>query len=67
MTSDLDIYRSARFLIDRHGLKGASEHCAEQMRTLREKGDLEGVVAWGRIRTALLDVSDIRFKDDSVN
>ena len=44
MTSGLDIYRSARLLIDRHGLKGASEHCAERMRTLREEGELEGVV-----------------------
>ena len=61
MTSNLDIYRSAKLLIDQHGLKGASEHCMERIEALREEGDLEGAATWGRIRAALLDVSDIRF------
>ncbi len=67
MPDDLDIYRSAKLLIDQHGLKGASEHCVERIEALREEGDLEGAATWSRIRAALLDVSDIRFKDDRIN
>jgi hypothetical protein len=67
MTSDLDTYRAAKLLIDQHGLKGASDHAADRISTLRDKGDDEGARAWGRIRAALLDLSDVRFRDEAVH
>lgn len=67
MTSELDIYASAKMLLDQHGLKGASEHAAERIHTLRELGDEEGAAVWSKIRAALLDLSDIRFKGERVN
>jgi len=67
MTSDIDILRSARELIDQRGLKGASDHAADRIATLDSLGDMDGVHVWRRIRAALLDVSDIRFKDDAMN
>jgi hypothetical protein len=67
MTSDLDIYRTAKLLIDQHGLKGASEHAAERIVTLRDRGDHEGARTWGKIRAALLDLNDVRFRDDGVH
>ena len=67
MTSDLDTYRAAKLLIDQHGLKGASDHAADRITALREKGDHEGARTWGRIRAALLDLSDVRFQGDGVH
>ena len=31
MTSDLDIYRTAKLLIGQHGLRGASDHAADRI------------------------------------
>ena len=67
MTSDLDIYRAAQLLIEQLGLKGASDHAADRIAELTERGDLDGAGAWCQIRLALLDLSDVRFKDDAVN
>ena len=67
MTSDLDIHRAANELIEQHGLKGALELAANRIQTLRDLKDEEGAATWGRIRAALLDLSDIRFRGDAVN
>ena len=67
MTSDLDIYHSAQVLIEQHGLKGASDHAADRIAELTERGDRNGAFAWRKIRAALLDLSDVRFKSDSMN
>lgn len=67
MTSDLDIYRSAQALIDQHGLKGASAFAAQRMAELRDLKDEDGVAVWGRVRGALLDLSDVRFEGDETN
>lgn len=67
MTSDLDIYRAVKVLIDQHGLTGASDHAANRIAALREKGDQEGAMTWGKIRAALLDLSDVKFRDDEVH
>ena len=67
MTPDLDIDRSAKRLIDQHGLKGASEHCVERIEALREEGDLEGAATWSRIRWASLELGEIRFEEDRSN
>ena len=39
MTSDLNIYRAANELIEQHGLKGASDHTADRIAELTERGD----------------------------
>ena len=67
MTSETDIYRSARELIDQRGLKGASEYAGQRMADLRNLNDAAGVAVWGRIRGALLDLSEVRFEDDAFN
>ncbi len=67
MTSDLDIYRTANELIQQHGLKGASDYAADRIATLTDFQDHDGVAVWRKIRAALLDVSDIKFKDDGVH
>ena len=65
--SDLDIYRTAEELIKQHGLKGASDYSADRIKTLGDFHDHDGVAVWRKIRGALLDLSDIKFKDDPVN
>jgi len=67
MTSDSDIYRAAKLLIDQHGLKGASEHAADRIADLWDDGDQECVRTWGKIRAALLDLSDVRLRDDETH
>ena len=67
MTSPRDFLTSAKELIKRHGLKGASDHAADRIAELLERGDMEGAYVWRQIRAALLDVSDIRFPSDKVN
>ena len=67
MTADLDIHRAAKELIEQHGLKGASDYAADRFKMLMDVQDHDGVAVWRRIRAALLDVSDIKFKNDPVN
>ena len=67
MTSNLDIFRTANELLKQHGLKGASSYAADRIATLTDFQDHAGVTVWRKIRAALLDVSDIKFKDDLVN
>lgn len=62
--SDRDILTSAKSLIDKRGLKGASQYCASRIQSLRDLGDDEGVRVWGRIRAALLDLSDLKLPGD---
>lgn len=45
--SDLDTYRTAKLLIDQHGLQGASEHAANRIAALRDKEDDEEASVWG--------------------
>ena len=66
MTSDLDTYRAAKLLIDQHGLKGESDHAADRIAALREKGDHEGARTWGKIPAAALDLSEVRFRSGTL-
>ncbi len=66
MTTDLDIYRTAKTLTKQNGLKGA-DFAAARIATLTDVQDMDGVAVWGKIRDAFLDVSDIKFKDDPLN
>ncbi len=48
MTTDLDLYRSARLLIDQHG-EDAARDAAMRADALLEAGDMEGRRVWLRI------------------
>ena len=52
MTSDLDIYRSAKLLIDRHGADAVIE-AAMRADELLDSGDLDGLATWNRILRAI--------------
>ncbi len=47
MTSALDIYRTAKLLIDQHGAE-APIHAAMQADAMLEKGDMDGRAVWLR-------------------
>jgi len=55
MTTDLDIYRSAKLLIDQHG-QDATLEAALKADELLGAGDLDGQAAWLRIRAAVLEL-----------
>ncbi len=52
MTSDLEIYRSAKLLIDRHGDDAVIE-AAMMADKMLEQGDLDGLATWNRILRAI--------------
>ena len=55
MLSDLDIFRSAKIMIDRYG-PDAELEAARRADALRDKGDLDGQAAWLRIPAAVLEL-----------
>ncbi len=59
MTSDLDIYRSAKLLIDQHG-EDAARDAAMRADALLEAGDMEGRRVWLRIREAIKELQRTR-------
>ncbi len=67
MTSDLDIYRATKLLLDRHGPKDAPWHVADRIADLRDGGYEEGARTWGKIRAALLDARDLRFRHETLH
>jgi hypothetical protein len=67
MADNLDIYHAASELIKELGLKGASDYAADRIAELLEMNDNDGANVWRRIRAALLDLSDKKFKDYPVN
>ncbi len=52
MTSEIDIYRSAHALIERHGDAAAIE-AAMKADAMLEKGDLDGAAVWLRFVAAI--------------
>ncbi len=52
MTSDLDIYRSAKTLVKQHG-QDAPIHAAMNADAMLDKGDLDGYAVWKRIVKAV--------------
>ena len=48
LTSNLDIYRCAKLLIDQHG-EDAARHAAMRADALLEAGDMDGYAVWKRI------------------
>ncbi len=57
MTSDLDIYRSAKLLIDQHG-EDAPIFAAQQADRCLEAGDLDGKAVWMRVIVAIKELQD---------
>jgi hypothetical protein len=51
MVSDLDIYRSAKVLVDQYG-DGAPLRAGIKAEKFSKAGDLEGAAVWFRILTA---------------
>ena len=52
MTSDIDIYRTAKLLIDRHGDDAVIE-AAMRADKMLEQSDLDGLATWNRILRAI--------------
>ena len=52
MTSDLDIWRSAKLLVDQHGADAPIE-AAMRVDAMLEAGDLDGRTVWQRILAAV--------------
>ncbi len=57
--ADLDIYRSAKLLIDQHGDE-APIHAGMQADAMLEKGDMDGRAVWLRIIRAVEELLDTR-------
>lgn len=55
MTSNLDIYRCAKLLVDRYGDQ-ATLHAAHRAEALNEKGDIQGAAVWVQIRSAAIEL-----------
>ena len=52
---DIDVYRSATLLIDKHGAE-ASIHAAMKADDMLERGDMDGRAVWKRIADAINDM-----------
>ena len=59
MTSALDIYRSAKLLIDQHGNE-APIFAAMEADAMLDKGDLDGERVWLRILKAIEELLNTR-------
>ncbi len=53
--ADIDIWRAAKLLVDRHGAE-APMKAAKRAYAMRSKGDLAGRAVWLRIRAACEDL-----------
>ena len=59
MLTDLDIYRSAKILVEQHGAD-AKHEATRRADALRDKGDLDGQAAWMRILGAVKELLQAR-------
>ncbi len=57
MPSELDIYRSAKLLIDQHG-EDAPIFAAQQADRCLATGDLDGKAVWMRVIAAIKELTD---------
>ena len=55
LVSDLDIYRSAKLLIDQHGAE-APIHAAMRADELLEAGNMEGRAVWLKVWKAITEL-----------
>ncbi|MFQ5962055.1 MAG: hypothetical protein ACE5MG_11725 [Candidatus Methylomirabilales bacterium] len=63
MPSQIDIYRSAKLLIDQHG-QNAARHAAKRADALLDAGDMEGRRAWLSILEAIEELRRTRLRGD---
>jgi hypothetical protein len=66
MIADLDIYRAAKLVIDRHG-GDAALYAAARTAVLAGEGDDEGASIWRRITAAVEELQRERRPDEAVN
>jgi hypothetical protein len=66
MTSDLDIYRAAKLLIDKHGDEAAL-YAAGRADLLLEEGDAAGAATWHRIVAAVEELQRGKRTVEAVN
>ena len=66
MTSDPDIYRAAKLLVDQHG-EDAPLRAAERADQLLEAGDMIGATTWRRILKAIEELGRARREGEAVN
>ena len=58
MILDLDIYRSAKLLVDQHG-EDAPIFAAQQADRCLEAGDLDGKAVWMRVIAAIEELTNM--------
>ena len=58
MTSNREIYQSAKVLIDNYGDDGAIDHCDSRIIRLIDEDDTDGAVIWKGIRIAVKHLLD---------
>jgi len=63
MINDIDIYRSAKSLIDSNGIEGAIKHAEQQRDLLQSKGYSAGASTWLRIRDAIDELTNVNSED----
>jgi hypothetical protein len=56
--SNIDIYRTAKLMIDQHGA-GAWIECAVNHREMVAEGDEEGAAVWLRVAKAIATIDDM--------
>ena len=56
MIFDIDIWRAAKFLIKEHGVD-AEIIASERADLMLDRGDLDGLIVWKRIRRAIADLN----------
>jgi hypothetical protein len=66
VTSDPDIYRAAKLLMDQHG-QNAPLRAAERADQLLEAGDMIGAATWRRILKAVEELQRGPKKGEAVN
>ncbi len=57
MPSEIDIYRSAKLLVDQHG-EDAPIFAAQRADVCLEAGDLDGKAVWMRVIAAIKELQD---------
>ena len=57
MPSEIDIYRSAKLLVDQHG-EDAPIFAAQQADKCLETGDVDGKAAWMRVIAAIKELTN---------
>lgn len=58
MLTDLEIYQSAKVLIDKRGGDGATDYCDGRITYLDGERDMEGAAVWKRVRVAVRHLLD---------